>query len=448
MKYSELYEYLDAFSEKTEQDIVEEIDNWKDEQANALVETLFELIKNDYFEKPSFFNMYSNSTLAGGRYPCFSAECRLNNVNNLIRYASLYADKVLVPSPFDTPFEKLERGERINRYDLAIDILILLKLKPLVLAGIIGFFSSYICLCNDCLKKIIKKEENVEKELKKIETLINKECAQNIKCYLLRDRSGIAYFSIEGAEKYGYHEQTEILMLEESVEVKRLLKKSNGEAVDISIQQLKQFGLVSHLLQPAIEDIFQAQINTSFIDSSYITNRISDIEIMEQLNEKKTNSINDTKVISNNIFHNVPLIGNANIDDIIYLRQKDGESFDIYRDSINKLLRTYNTLDRYSILEVQRDIIDPELHKIKSVIKRNKNKILKSTAIDACLLSAGVGIGIFSGILPIDYSAVMGVIGGIPTIKNIVSNVAKGTPEIKNNNFYFLYELEKKTEKL
>lgn len=446
MLYSELYDYLDVLSEITDENIMRLVLNdWNNNQAESVVVTLFKLVKMDFYEKPSFFNLYANSTLAGGSYPCVAAECRLRNLDGLARYASLYADKVLIPSPIDTLFEDVEKGIQIDRIELAVAILILLHLKPLVLAGIVGFFSTYICLCENCLEKVVIKEENIEKHLKAIESFINLECANNIKCFLSRDNQGFAYFSITGAEKYGFHEQTDIIMTKESQRIKNMFKKSNGKEIEISSQQLNEFGLVNYLLQPAINDIFQAQLNTSFTDSSYITDRMFDIQVMEHLNKP---TINEPKVITNDLFHKVPLIGNADINDIIDLRKKDGEAFLVYRDNINKILKTCDTFDSKVMMDIQRDIINPELHEIKRTIKNNRNSLLKSTVKDVFLLSAGVGVGVFSGILPIDYAAIMGIIGGIPTISNITSNLVKVTSSdaAKNNKFYFLYELEKKSE--
>lgn len=38
-------------------------------------------------------------------------------------------------------------------------------MKPLVLASIIGFFLSYICLCQDCLKMVIKNENELQMKM-------------------------------------------------------------------------------------------------------------------------------------------------------------------------------------------------------------------------------------------------------------------------------------------
>lgn len=64
----------------------------------------------------------------------------MSNVADLLRFSALYADKMLLPSPIDKYVESIENGKRVNRMDLAGDVIIILMLKPLVLSGIIGFF--------------------------------------------------------------------------------------------------------------------------------------------------------------------------------------------------------------------------------------------------------------------------------------------------------------------
>lgn len=446
MLYAELYDYLEGFSNKTEQEVVEYVFSLDNNEIEVFVERLFYLLKQDGYDRTSYFNMYSNSTLAGAPYPCANISCRIRNLDSLARYAALYADKVLLPSPIDNFYDDLSNNIQINREELCITIIMLMHLKPLVLAGIIGFVSSYLCLCKDCLEKVVQKEVNVEKKLEEIEAFINQECAESVKCYLATDENGQAYYSITGAEKYGYHEATDILMFKKPKLVSKLLAESNGEPVEITNEQFQNLGLVDFLLRPAINDVLQAQVNTIMTESSYITDRTFDIQVMKHINQDNTKM---SQVITNDLFHRVPVIQNIDINDIVTLRKKDGESFDVYRDNINSILKKYDTLDSKAMLEIQRDIINPELHKIKHTITNSKKSILKSTVNNVLLLSAGVGIGVFKGLLPMDYASVMGVIGGIPTITNLTSSIINGGSETaKSNQFYFLYELGKRAEVL
>lgn len=211
--YIELYNYLDGFEQIEKNDIyVQLINEWSEKQVEDFVVNVFKLIPNDSFEQQSYYNFYANSTLAGAPYPCSALECRIKNITDLLRFAALYADKMLLPSPIDKHFENIEMGKKVDRINLAGDIIIILSLKPLVLAGIIGFFSSYISLCSECLKEVVKREEELQKKLGKISESMHKETSKNIRCKLQRDSNGIAYLAVKGAERLGFHEQIDIMI--------------------------------------------------------------------------------------------------------------------------------------------------------------------------------------------------------------------------------------------
>ena len=146
----------------------------------------------------------------------------------------------------------------------------------------------------------------------------------------------------------------------------------------------------------------------------------------------------------------VPLIGEVELDNIIKLRQSDGMAFKGYRSKMNSILSEYDKLDRKRMSEIQKDVIRPELDAMEQTLCKNKKSLIKSTAQDLVLIGGSIGIGIFTGLLPIDYSAVVGMIGGISSISNILDKAKKSftKEEIKSNSFYFLYELQDKYKKL
>lgn len=448
--YSELFNYLEAFEQIEEKDIFKQIvQEWSEEQVEDFVVNIFKLIPNDSFEKHSYYNFYANSTLAGAPYPCSALECRVKNVYDLLRFAALYADKMLLPSPIDKHYEDIEAGRKVNRMNLVGDIIIILNLKPLILSGIIGFFSSYVCLCADCLSKITKKENELQAKMHKIAELIYNETLECISCNLQRDQDGIAYLAIKGAEKLGFHEQIDILMYEENKTIKELLKKSKD--VIITADMMRDLGIIDYLFEPLIMDVFQAQINTSFLDSSYITNRPYDAIMISQLQNMGVGQevITHTKMVEKALFHKIPLLGEVKIEDIVNLRKKDGEAFEGYRSKMNAILDTYDKLDRKALTDIQKDIIIPELDAMEQAIYRNKKALIKSTAQDILLLGGGIGIGVFSGMLPIDYSALVGIMGGISAISNVVDKAKQyfSHDDIKSNSFYFLYELREEYKK-
>lgn len=297
--------------------------------------------------------------------------------------------------------------------------------------------------------KTVKDLPKDQEKLLKLSELMHKETSESISCNLSRDSNGIAYLAVRGAERLGFHEQIDILIYDENKKIKKLLKKS--AEIKLTTKMMDDFGIIDYLFTPLIDDVFRAQINTSFLDSSYITNRPYDAMMISELQSMgiSEDAIEHARLIEKGLFHKVPLIGEVQIEDIVNLREKDGEAFEGYRSKMNSILNTYDKLDRKTISDIQKDIILPELDTMEQVIYRNKKALIKSAAQDILLMGGGIGIGVFSGMLPIDYSAVVGIVGGLSAISSVAEKARKcfSNDEIKSNNFYFLYELQKEYKK-
>ncbi|MPN01355.1 hypothetical protein SDC9_148564 [bioreactor metagenome] len=309
-----------------------------------------------------------------------------------------------------------------------------------------------MCLCSDCLKKITAHEKEVEEQLRLLSGYLTDDLIRIAQCTLQRDQSGIAYFAIKGLEKYGYHKQTDILITKEQQQITDLLSHSKEASIIITPSMMKDFGLVDHLLYPSVDDIFQAKIITEFVDSSYLTNRPSDKDIIDALstNSGALPEKSKSALVSGSLFHEVPIVGDATIESIINLRKNNEDSFTIYRDSINHFLKDTKNFNQKMIAELQRDVIAPEIHKMEQTIKLNKKALIKNSSRNIALATTGITVGVFSGIFPLDYAALLGVIGGLPFIGKCITDLIDAFSDevIKSNNFYFLWKLGRNLERL
>jgi hypothetical protein len=74
--------------------------------------------------------------LRGGPRPCADWACRKRRLDELIRFAALYADQILIPDPF-WDFD-LRVDDPWTRRSLLDDLAGLGELRPLMEAGIVG----------------------------------------------------------------------------------------------------------------------------------------------------------------------------------------------------------------------------------------------------------------------------------------------------------------------
>jgi hypothetical protein len=90
----------------------------------------------------------------------------------LAEFSVLYADKVLLQDPIDRAFNEHDGSVDID--ELAFAIYIVLRLKPLVLAGIVGFVCNPLPLCSKCLAKVRANEEAVAAQMSQLTRLFGR----------------------------------------------------------------------------------------------------------------------------------------------------------------------------------------------------------------------------------------------------------------------------------
>jgi hypothetical protein len=117
------------------------------------------------------FRFVANDSLSGAAIPFASLEQRFEKATKLARFAALYADKLFIRDPFDRypqptsmrdakgnvtqvdgelqPADFEDSGLRIRLID---DIRLILFLKPLFEAGLLGFAESALHWCPSCVR--------------------------------------------------------------------------------------------------------------------------------------------------------------------------------------------------------------------------------------------------------------------------------------------------------
>ncbi|WP_066687910.1 hypothetical protein [Christensenella intestinihominis] len=446
MKNLELFDYIDEYIKYLDPN-----DNplllWKEDKLFEFFKGLYQRIKPESKEnnQSSFFNFYVNSTFSGEPFPCSHYNCRMKNVDKLARFSSLYADKVLIKSPLDKYLEIEEMNPEELAKDLYVDILLLEKLRPLIIADIVGFSSEYICVCQDCLEKILDIEDNFRIKVESLQSDIRKDCLASITCSLCNDY-GYPFLRIEGAEKYGFHETTDWLFKYYLPSpLKKYYRPSNKEPIVLPQKLIKKLGIVESLTNNSFRDLLEKNVSCVGRNYSYLTDRDFDIYMINHLH--LPSDLENSQNLSQGLLHEVPFLNEVKIENIVKLRLDEGESFKVYRDSINKILQGQNR-DKKEIKDIRRDIIMPEINKINLVLKNNKKALLGSVAFDLAFWGASISIGLFSGIMPPNAIGILGMVGGISTAKDIITKAKDSYSDkcIKNENFYFLWKLFKKTK--
>ena len=437
-----LYEYLRKNKLDNEQRVYENVPKLDEKKLNKVIEDIIVRIKPFQFKRQerSQFSFSANASLAGLPFPCEAIKCRMNNVEQLARFAALYSDRVIIPSPFD---HYLESGSiQIER--LIGDIMILNYLRPLVQADIVGFSTNTFLICKNCLRELTRIENDFSSKLSIIEPIIKEEYLRNIKAMLVWEGTPVIY--ITGPHSYGFHGSM-VIKFRYYIPKEILAVLDKKKSVELSPEIMKQTFL-SALISPILDDLTIQNITLNNTDYNYLTDRNIDVQLIDALNvgEKATIS----KALIEGLVHKIPLIANARLDNILKLRQEEGESFLVYRDAVSSFLDQAGNLTQSQFREAYRDVIQPEVNKINLTISNNRKAIMGSLRDDLIILAGAISFGIYTGILSTDASKFLAnigacTVGGASFLANEYAKAKKlfNEPDsVKGNKFYFLWKLQ------
>jgi hypothetical protein len=439
----DLYESLELMK-LTPQNVYDQIIKLKNDKVDEVVHVLNTIIisENEDLSTPSsLYNFVASENLSGGSQYCASINCRLDKASEMANFACLYADTVLIINPFDKYLEFQLYNETL-RESIANDILVIWYLSPLIRRGIVRFAQTEHHFCSNCFEKLSSNYE------------IKKESAYN---YLHKEYLENVTIFFENNEKFG---KIEILGPEELVEhgamyinfthylPKELSKYANSKGKHkLDKEILERSRLLYFLPDIVIKDFAIQDWYTKNFDFSYLTNREVDVKLINQTNDYDINERN-SKVFES-LAHQLPVIRDVNIKNLIKIREKDGESFELYRHNMKKLVRELPDNPSH-IKEAFSDIVQTEIDKINISLSESRKSIIKSITKNVIITAGIVSIGLTTGILPDNIKEIVAVAGGCGLAQTAINNVTDNFTKpntLRENPYYFLWKVNKKVRK-
>lgn len=438
----EIFELLNKF-ELSETRFPETIFNWDTEDFNIFYEAINIVINNSSSSKgKSGFKFVANNDFSGGGFTCSELECRSRNLDILARNSLLYADKVYLQNWFErhSPFEKIVDN---NRFNLANSIGLLYKIKPLLINGYFEFCANEHHFCTNCLNELLSNglhdfDHKSEDAIK----ILNKKFQKDAEFILKKNYDGKPAVFVNAPSTILEHD----MVLSFNHYVPDVLKKiyKPKKEIHLNKKELKESGLANYFSHQIIDDLQNQSYYASLLNTRYLTSREVDFEILSKLNAKENKS--KSNLIYNNLSHSVPQINEVKYEDLIKLRKEEGEAFEVYRDSLNKLLDDFSETEPDKIKQALSDVINPELHKIEKKISDSKKLLFKDLGKDVVVGSLFVGVSMFSGIIPPNLAEIVYSLGGIQYANQLSSKISdnmKNMKDVKENEFYFLWKLKK-----
>jgi len=392
------------------------------------------------------FNFSVSSSISGGVVPCSDPLCRINNSYDLASFAALYSEKIYIPNPFEHIYRRLENnfnfdneGQFFNFVNQLVgDVMVLLTFRPLFKHNIFSINPRMVVVCQSCWDKKRKEQKNIDNKFRKFSKQIIRKINENVK-FTIDEKGAIV---VSGTENYIGGEVMRFV-----VTPKFLKKYDKKKPYVFSENEVNELKLYEYFMNNAVDDVMLQKFFIEDFNISYLTNRGIDSDIIQSLIDDKERSDRKNEYsIINELSHSLPFIQNANLEDLINIREAQQESFKVYRDAIRTVIKGAKNEDiKKFVIQIKEDVINPALNKIDLHIKNNREKFkarMKEKLIFNTIILSG---GLFAQkFFCLDLDKIL-AFGGMHTLKELISDNEKRRKiptEVKNGDYYFIWKLK------
>ncbi len=403
------------------------------------------------------YNFTVNGELGGQDYGgCQGTNCRLDRVDDLNRFASLWADKIYLHSYFDehkilqqaTVASEHSSREYAFKEHYVGHLKCFNRLKPLVEKGIIVLIAQRE-VCPICYAEQIYKIDDLhsilDKQVEELADIYREDIHAVLLSDIDRDELDEYYVRLDVPEEIDHHKQ--IMWISASIP-KRLERKfrNSGKNIVLSKRELKELHIPENRIRELQNSVLFSHVLTKGegLNTSFCTNSHLEVKLLNNMaNTEK--DIDRNQVLQRELACELPIFAGIPVEYLLEIREKNYEAFLVYRDSIKAAINTYlaQDLNRSEVKELYGDVILPRINTLNSEIKVIKDRARRNLKLDVIVLITCGAFGLLSNTLPAQIPALAASGLSILEIARNISNIV-GTPdEVKRNDFYFIWKLSK-----
>jgi len=380
---------------------------------------------------------------------CSDIQCRKAKLDQLARFAVIYSDVVYIHN-FIADICRLEEAETewLQRrfYD---DLSLLLHIRPLLEKGLFLMLTPENHSCPTCFLHRFNVDPNMEQRIEKSVISLSHE-------YLLNTRIVIEWNGIDyGVGCSGpspYYEHGSRWFARDSIpepmrSMPRLVKKLHDtRKISVSETLKKKFPCHKMFAEEVAMNICFELATSRVLNTSFVTDNPIHISFLKMLT-------NDTMIEQRNniafrhLTAEIPFLGDVSNKNILKIRDREYESFMLFRDAMNKAIEEFRSATNIRAKEAKYlygDIIRPKLAILDRTVKTAK-KDLVSKAMHATLATvAALSFGLQTGFLNAQIAPIAAALGLPKIASDIEKWLAIGNAEniIKNDDMYFLWKVK------
>jgi hypothetical protein len=385
------------------------------------------------------FNFLASSAIRGATSCVY---CQTAQLDKLARFAALYADRLVLPANF-----AVSGYDRLSRLGLIRAVNAVNSLRPLIEAGIVQVKVAATCLCRDCLRKRGVPFERIDSEAK---AFWRKRISDFQVVYHSAAGRKCPRLVITGPDAFMPHDRFVVQFRETPSFASRLNGGAVGSGVVVPESIVAEEDLLAMAYSEFAGDLMAQQLYGVQFGTTYLTDLPGQAEFFGQMKARNERMANAARLCSH-LAHSVPLLSDVPINEVLKIRSREPEAFLRYRSTLNRIVQEHVRPGAFLGTEdaslLYHDVLRPQLARLKSeVLARRKTSQRKALAKIGCSFAA-ITLGVVNGLLPAELAKLFTAVGGVSLLKDIgeaVADIQRKPNEVRNNDLYFLLELEER----
>jgi hypothetical protein len=410
------------------------------------------------------FALSASSSLAGGLAGCFHIDCRVRRVQALMQFAILYGDRVYVRNSlvdYAHGFAPtIEMPESLLRKLFADELVMLNEMRPAIEKGIIIPFSPPLRTCPHCIAKQSLGQDG-ETRFAMLERYLKQRYSNEVSVRLLK-QGGRYALDYEGPDSLTEHGASRQILFnppdgsvpEKLRSIPRAVRKADaGEQVLLSPAARKKVGLNEELAELAVADISFELLSAQCFGASFLTDRPVHIEALEVLSANSELERRN-RLVREHLTSIVPFVEGVPAEDLLRLREVEGDAFVVYRQALNQAIEEYRarggSFNERDARALYGDVIAPRLAALDNRVKSARKSLLKGTAIKIGTWAGVISFGMYTGFVPPELAVAAQALGLTQVVAELAGSTIRGLDadqHVREDSLFFLWKVRQLSRK-
>jgi hypothetical protein len=234
----------------------------------------------------------------------------------------------------------------------------------------------------------------------------------------------------------------------------RIMKRiESGQRVDLSKTLVQKLGVHKWWAEKSARNIAYNLMATQILGTSFVTDNNVDTLFLNWFSGDHRIE-NTNSVVARHLVSIVPFLEDVRIPDLIRVRDRERESFILYRQALKEAIGNFRNkataFTEKEAQEVYSDVIAPRLTLLDRRVSIAKRDLMSKPLRSLVGLAGAITFGIYTGIIPAELAEIARTIGftklGADILEKIMA-VGDSKKAIREDHMYFLWKVHRKTKR-